>query len=193
MHVSKICTSEYIYIYIYINSELFLPKKRNVAHGCRLHVVPVIKSQHIAITLLWRHNGCDGVSNHQLHDCLFNRSFRHRSKKTSKLRVNGLCAVTVEFLAQMASNAENVSIWLRHHEVVVSLFSLIYPTLCHKFNPLLPSMNLRYLLEFLYIDKISNHIFAHHNLFFIMLWKMPNAKIVGWGGGGGGGHITVTT
>ena len=69
--------------------------------------------------LLWRHNGCDGVSNHQPHGCLLNRSFKHRSKKTSKLRVAGLCAgnspVTGEFPAQMASNAENVSIWWRHH------------------------------------------------------------------------------
>ena len=32
-----------------------------------------------------------GVSNHQPHDCLLNRLFRHRSKKTSKLRVTGLC------------------------------------------------------------------------------------------------------
>ena len=40
-------------------------------------------------------------------------------KKTSKLRVTGLCAgnspVTGEFPAQMASKAENVSIWWRHH------------------------------------------------------------------------------
>ena len=35
----------------------------------------------------WRHNGLDGVSNHQPHHCLFNRLFRSRSKKTSKLRV----------------------------------------------------------------------------------------------------------
>ena len=32
----------------------------------------------------WRHNGHDGVSNHQPHDCLLNRLFRYRSKKTSK-------------------------------------------------------------------------------------------------------------
>ena len=42
------------------------------------------------------------------------RLFRRRSKKTSKLRVTGLCAgnspVTGEFPAQMASNAENFSI-----------------------------------------------------------------------------------
>ena len=35
----------------------------------------------------------DGVSNHQPHGCLRNRLFRRRSKKTSKLRVTGLCVV----------------------------------------------------------------------------------------------------
>ena len=70
-------------------------------------------------SLQWRHNGSDGVSNHQPHHCLLNRLFRRRSKKTSKLRVTGSCVgnspVTGEFPAQMASNAENVSIWWRHH------------------------------------------------------------------------------
>ena len=42
-------------------------------------------------TLQWRHNGLDGVSNHQTHDCLLSRIFGLRSKKTSKLRVTGLC------------------------------------------------------------------------------------------------------
>ena len=64
-------------------------------------------------TLQWRHNERDGVSNHQPRDCLLNRLFRRRSKKTAKLRVAGLCAGnspgTGEFPAQMASNAENVS------------------------------------------------------------------------------------
>ena len=46
----------------------------------------------ISITLQWRRNGRDSVSNHQPHDCLLNRLFRRRSKKTSKLRVTGLCA-----------------------------------------------------------------------------------------------------
>ena len=40
--------------------------------------------------LQWRHNGCDCISNHQLHHCLRKRLFRRRSKKTSKLRVTGL-------------------------------------------------------------------------------------------------------
>ena len=43
------------------------------------------------LTWQWRHNGRDGVSNHHPHDCLLNRLFRRRSKKTSKLRVTGLC------------------------------------------------------------------------------------------------------
>ena len=50
---------------------------------------------------------------------LLNHLFGRISKKTSKLRVTGLCGGnsprTGEFPAQMASNAENVSIWWRHH------------------------------------------------------------------------------
>ena len=43
-------------------------------------------------TLQWRHNDHGGVPNHQPHRCLFNRIFRRRSKKISKLRVTGLYA-----------------------------------------------------------------------------------------------------
>ena len=71
--------------------------------------------------LRWRHNDHAGVSNHQPHGCLLNRLFRRKSKKTSKLRVTGLCAGnspgTGEFPAQMASYAENVCIWWRHHVI----------------------------------------------------------------------------
>ena len=45
----------------------------------------------LTLTLRWRHNDLDGVSDHQPHGCLLNRLFRRRSKKTSKLRVTGLC------------------------------------------------------------------------------------------------------
>ena len=75
-------------------------------------------------SLRWRHNDHDGVSNHQPHHCLLNRLFRRRSKKTPKLRVTGLCGGnspgTGEFPAQMASNAENVYIWWRHHVASLS-------------------------------------------------------------------------
>ena len=69
--------------------------------------------------LQWRQNGRYSAWNHQPHDFLLNRLFRRRSKKTSKISATGLCAgnspVTVEFPAQLASNAENASIsWLHH-------------------------------------------------------------------------------
>ena len=67
------------------------------------------------ITLQWSHNK---------RNSLLSRLFSRRSKKTSKLRVTGFCAGksprTVEFPAQMASYAENVSIWWRHHELQLS-------------------------------------------------------------------------
>ena len=70
-------------------------------------------------SLQWRHNGCDSVSNHQPRDCLLNHLLRSRSKKTSKLRVTGLCEgnspETCEFPAQRAGNAKNISIWWHHH------------------------------------------------------------------------------
>ena len=87
-------------------------------------------------SLQWRHNGRDSVANHQPHGCLLNRSFRRRSKKTSKLRVTGLCAGnsqgTGEFPAQMASNAENASIWWRHHDMQTEV-SLVLLLLYYEF------------------------------------------------------------
>ena len=69
------------------------------------------------LTLRWRHNDHDGVSNHQPRGCLLNRLFSRRSKKTSKLSVTGLCAGNYRWIpAQRASNAENASIWWRHHD-----------------------------------------------------------------------------
>ena len=42
-------------------------------------------------SLQWRHNDHDGVSNHQPRGCLLKRLYMRWSKKTSKLRVTGLC------------------------------------------------------------------------------------------------------
>ena len=82
--------------------------------------------------LRWRRNGRDSDSNHQPHGCLLNGLFRRRSRKTSKLRVTGLCVEnspgTGEFPAQMASNAEDVSIWWRHH--ALSLLNEYFPYVC---------------------------------------------------------------
>ena len=88
-------------------------------------------------SLQWRHNGRDCVSNHQLLECLLSRLFRHTSTKTSKLRVTGLCEgkspETGEFLAQRASNAENVSIWCgRHVEVKLAWLWLDRTVFCSQ-------------------------------------------------------------
>ena len=80
----------------------------------------LLQSLWMAGTLQQCHNERDGVSNHQPHDCLLNRLFGRRSKKTSKLSVTGLCEgnspVTSKSPTQRASNAEYVSIWWRRHD-----------------------------------------------------------------------------
>ena len=118
---------------IYIDGAL--PNQFHVSTHMRT-TFPIIYFSYLTVhlvtvmSLLWRHSRRDGVSNHQPHDCLLNRLFRRRSKKTSKLRVTGLCAgnspVTGEFPAQMASNAENVSIWWRHHAAPYSHYNMIW-------------------------------------------------------------------
>ena len=74
-------------------------------------------------SLQWRHNVRDSISNHPPHDCLLNGLFRRTSEKASKLRVTGFCAgnspVTGEFAAQIASNTENISIWLCHYAILI--------------------------------------------------------------------------
>ena len=72
----------------------------------------------VSISLQWRHNERDDISNHRRPGCLLTPLFRRRWKETSKLRVTGLCegnpSVTGGFSSQGDSNAENVSIWWRH-------------------------------------------------------------------------------
>ena len=63
-------------------------------------------------TLQWRRNGRNGVSNHQLHHCLFIYSGADQRKHQSSA---SLAFLAGKFPTQMASNAGNVSIWWRHH------------------------------------------------------------------------------
>ena len=62
-----------------------------------------------------RHNGRDSVSKHQPHDCFLTNysdaDQRNHQSSASLAFVRGIHRVP----AQMASNAENVSIWWRHH------------------------------------------------------------------------------
>ena len=84
------------------------------------------------MTLRWRHNEHDGVSYRQPLDCLLECFFRRTSKETSELRATGLyegnSPVTGEFPVQRASNAENVSIWWRHHDFM--LYNTVYKAVC---------------------------------------------------------------
>ena len=98
-------------------------------NNTRSGIVLLALSRYAVGPLLRRHNGRDGVSNHQPHHCLLNRLLGHRSKKTSKLHVTdraGNSLVSGELSAQMASNAENVSIWWRYHRTVLHIASKIY-------------------------------------------------------------------
>ena len=96
-----------------------------------LHVMVIVSNMIICCnhSLRWRHNGRDGVSNHQPHDCLLKRLFRRRLKKTSKFRVTGLSEgsspVTGVFPTQRASNTANVSIWWRHHGWLLKIHNKI--------------------------------------------------------------------
>ena len=86
------------------------------------------------VSLHWRHNEHNGVSNHWSLDCLLKRLFRRRSKKTPKLRFAGLCEGnslgTGEFPSQRVRNTENVSIWGRHHvfENYTNIYHLTWTT-----------------------------------------------------------------
>ena len=99
LNVSKLRDNFYVHIYIYwcvfhmplihMKSKCPVTKFDQQKPWDFLVEVNPCKS---GSTLRWRHNDSDGVSNHQPHDCLLNHLFRRRSKKTSKLRVTGLCA-----------------------------------------------------------------------------------------------------
>ena len=80
----------------------------------------ILRTHRISAKLQWCHHERNGVSSHRCRYSLLNHLFRRRSKKTSKLRLTGLCEdnppLTGGFPSQSVSNAENVSIWLRNHE-----------------------------------------------------------------------------
>ena len=87
---------------------------------------------HYRHLLQWCHNERDGISRRLY--CLPHNFYRHRSKKTAKSRVTGLCEgnspVTSEFPAQRSSNTENDSIWCRHHASKSRLNKPIYMCVC---------------------------------------------------------------
>ena len=117
-----------------VSSKQFITQQIEYFCFCCIVMIYIQSHPKWSPALQWRHIGRDGVSNHRPHDCLLNRLFRRGSRETWKLRFTGLwegnSPVTSEFPAQMASNAENVSIWWRHHASVLpspcSLYSWEY-------------------------------------------------------------------
>ena len=80
----------------------------------------------------WRHNEHQCVSNHLCHNCLRNRLFGRRSKKTSKLRVTGLCEGNPPaFPSQISSNAENISTLWRYHAYEIYKMYLQFISFLH--------------------------------------------------------------
>ena len=90
----------------------------------------VIEPYKLIYTLQWHHNEHNGDSNHQCLNCLLNRLFYHKSNKTSKHCITGLCEgnslLTSEFPTQRASNSENVSSWWRHDHFRVTFASAVF-------------------------------------------------------------------
>ena len=75
-------------------------------------------------SLQWHHNERDGVSHHRRIDCLLNRLFRRRSNwnmvRVTGPLIEGNPPLTSGFPSRRASNADNVSIWWRHHVRLLS-------------------------------------------------------------------------
>ena len=94
-------------------------------------------------SLQWRHNEPDGVSNHQFHDCLLNRLFRRRSKKTSKLRVTDLCEGNSPMTGEFPHKGPVTRKMFPFDDVIMWWFTLI------PFDSwfLLPALTLNYALS----------------------------------------------
>ena len=118
--------------------------------------------------LHWRHNDHGGVSNHQPHGCLLNRLFRRRSKKTSKLRITGLCADNSPGIAIPGKTVfliETPPWWSFHYGECDTKTGSIIPCCCIPKKPFAVSnaqLHCRILLKWDYC-LWSFQIFFRHN------------------------------
>ena len=128
--VSKVGASIFIQQYMWnIYVYILVP----TLDTCFWHNTPVM-----LYALQWRHNERDGVSNHRRLHCLFNCWFRRKSKTNQSFasltfgqEFTG--SVTGKFSAQTASNAENASVWWRHHVPVTHFTNGVW---AHNLNRL---------------------------------------------------------
>ena len=127
-----------VIMFLYFDTDKFYLHSLHWLSGCM--VASMWEEQP---SLQWRHNGHNGASNHtnhQPHHYLLNRLLKYRSKKTSKLRVTGLCAgnstVTGEFPTHRASNTEYIPIWWRHHLNNMGKWIPLFDQMVHMwYNP----------------------------------------------------------
>ena len=152
------------------------------------------------VSLHWRHNERDSVSNHQPHDCLLNRLFRRRSKKTSKLRVTGLCVgkspgpvnsphkwpVTRKMfpfddviMVSQGVLRRKKGIYM-HKDPVNSHTLLTKQTTSQKCRHILKAFSCSGVFIFLYLTHASRgrHVFSQNKLFKLIVTKIFVAKII---------------
>ena len=101
-------------------------------------------------------------------------------RRPSKLCVTGLCAgnssVICEFPAQMACNAENVSIWWRYHDHIIGDRDIPHARSCDLRYPVFkPRMrkiiNLEGIRLFPFMEKLSGNEIVAAMIWILPLWN----------------------
>ena len=93
-------------------------------------------------------------------------------KKSIKESITGLCVgnspVTGEFLAQMASNAENVSIWWRHHVMGPYVPWCIHD---YTYTPICITRPFVICLITSLLDDLPRHHVRRHHVLMLLIMK----------------------
>ena len=76
-------------VWLFHATEIIATPATSIIHCPLFSFIKVVCSQ-LFITIQWRHNERDGVSNHQPHDCLFSRLFKAQTKENIKTPRTGL-------------------------------------------------------------------------------------------------------
>ena len=150
----------------------------------------------LRLALQLRHNGLDGVSNHQPHYCVYSAVYScadQRKHHSSASLAFGNSPGTGEFPAQMASNAENASIWWRHHGKLC--FIVVN---CRWFWNQYPTVQCRQLCSA--INLITSSVFDKGTSFYPSALRAGGVLSSRFGRAGGraggcqacGTHISVT-
>ena len=100
---------------------------------CRCHCLNALMPED---ALQWRHNGRDGASNHQAHECLPKAQIKGNITAPCHWPFWGEFAGGLWIPLQRASNAGNVSIWWRHYVWFVSDFFFRWGVFARSFRSL---------------------------------------------------------